>query len=117
MKTKIARLAVAAAMGTFLFTACESHHHRRVVVVQEPAPYVGDQVVVTTDPPAPRHEVVTVAPSADHVWVKGYWSRQNDRWVWVPGHYQLRPRPAAVWVEGHWDHTTRGWVWTPGHWA
>jgi hypothetical protein len=36
--------------------------------------------------------------------------------VWVPGHWEVRPRAAAVWVEGHWSRTSGGWRWTPGHW-
>ena len=44
-----------------------------------------------------------------------YWD-DGYLWVWVPGHYELRPRERAVWVRGHWDHTDRGWVWTAGHW-
>jgi hypothetical protein len=103
-------------LGMLLLSGCVSHH-KRVVVVHEPVATVpsGD-VIVTTEPPAPRREVIGVAPSAQHVWVKGYWVYQNRHWVWVPGHWEVRPRAAAVWVEGHWSRTSGGWRWTPGHW-
>jgi hypothetical protein len=90
--------------------------HREVVHERVAAPPPGE-VVVSTEPPTPRHEVIGVAPSPRHVWVDGYWVRSHDRWVWVSGRYEVGPHPGAVWVKGHWDATNRGWVWVPGRWA
>jgi hypothetical protein len=89
----------------------------RVVVHERVATPPPGEVVVTTEPPALRHEVVPVAPSERHVWTEGYWARSHGHWVWVPGRYEVRPREHAVWVKGHWDRTDRGWVWVAGHWA
>src|SRR2546429_7564974 len=116
MKRDVVRLVATGLLGAVVMTGCISHH-RRTVVVRETVPVTprGD-VIVTTAPPSPRTEVIGVAPSARHVWVKGYWMRQGDRWVWIPGHWEVRPRATAVWVEGHWDKTSRGLEWTPGHW-
>lgn len=50
---------------------------RRTVVVQRPAP---------------RVEVIPVAPSPRHVWVKGYYKPRGRHYVWVPGHYVVRRR-------------------------
>jgi len=36
--------------------------------------------------------------------------------VWVPGHWDVRPRARAVWVKGRWRHHPRGWYWVEGHW-
>lgn len=74
--------------------------------------------VVTQAPPPPRTEVPTVAPSEAHVWVTGYWSFTDNHWMWMPGHWEVRPRVGAVWVPGHWDQKPdgKGWVWTPGYW-
>src|SRR5256885_16853973 len=107
MKRAILRFLAVITAASFFATGCYSHR-----VVATPS---GEMVVVEA-PPSPRHEVIGIAPSASHVWVQGYWSHRHGRWVWVPGHWELRPRATATWVPGHWDQTSRGWVWTPGHW-
>ena len=48
--------------------------------------------VVVVKPPAPRVEVIPVAPSPRHVWVKGYYKPRGRHYVWVPGHYVVRRR-------------------------
>ena len=103
--------------GIFAAGALSSGCAHRVVVherVEAPPP---GEVVVSTEPPAPRHEVIGVAPGPNYVWVDGYWVRTHNRWVWVKGHYEVSPHAGAVWVKGHWDRTPRGWVWVKGHWA
>jgi hypothetical protein len=40
--------------------------------------------VVLVAPPAPRVEVIGVAPSPGYVWVAGYWSWVGGRHEWVP---------------------------------
>jgi WXXGXW repeat (2 copies) len=37
-------------------------------------------------------------------------------YVWVPGSWMVRPRPAAVYVEGHWLRRGSRWVWVAGYW-
>lgn len=99
-------------LGSVLLSGCVYSHRREVV--REPS----HTIVVTEAPPAPRTEVIGVAPDEAHVWVQGYWTYTGHRWVWVPGHWEARPRAHAAWVPGHWDKnpTGRGWVWTAGHW-
>jgi hypothetical protein len=72
--------------------------------------------VITETPPSPRPEVSGVAPGTAYYWVAGYWAYRERQWVWVPGRWELRPRPNAVWAPGHWNKTPEGWVWRPGHW-
>jgi hypothetical protein len=116
MKRVILRtLATFAATGVLGMFASGCAHH--VVVHEQVATAPAAEVVVTTEPPVPRHEVVPVAPSERHVWVEGYWAMSHNHWVWIRGHYEVRPREHAVWVKGHWDRTDRGWVWVGGHWA
>lgn len=112
MKHRIIGVLGIATLAGSLVTGCYSHRAYEPVVTTSPT----GEVLVTQEPPPPRQEVIGVAPTAEHVWVKGYWAFQNRRWVWMPGHWELRPRAGATWVPGHWDHTARGWVWFPGHW-
>ncbi|HWQ93760.1 MAG TPA: YXWGXW repeat-containing protein [Clostridia bacterium] len=77
---------------------------------------VSGPVLVAEAPPTAQIETPTEAPSQAHVWVEGYWVYQNDRYIWIPGHWELRPRPNAVWVPGSWSNKSGGWLWTPGHW-
>ena len=109
MKTGIVRILTCMTLSGALLVGCVYHDRAAV----SPS---GEVVVVKEAPPAPRHEVIAVAPSPAHVWISGYWSYHHGHYVWVPGHYETRPQTASVWVAGHWDHTYRGWVWTPGHW-
>jgi WXXGXW repeat (2 copies) len=74
------------------------------------------EVVVTRAPPPLRVETQTVAPGQGYVWMGGYWRWTGTDYVWVPGTWVVRPRPAAVWVAGHWVRRPGGWVWFPGHW-
>ena len=74
-----------------------------------------DSVVVRSPPPAERVEVVGVAPSAEHFWVRGHWS-WNGGWTWVPGHWDVR-RVGYTWIPGHWRASGGGWVWEEGRWA
>ena len=59
-------------------------------------------VVLTRPPPPVRVETQTVAPGPGYVWTTGYWRWTGTDYVWVPGSWVVRPRPAAVWVAGHW---------------
>ena len=111
MKRQIVQLIALATLGACLGSGCATRTYEPVVTTVPTG-----AIVVSETPPPLRHEVIGVAPSPAHVWVQGYWVHRNHRWVWAPGHYEVRPRAAAVWVPGHWDRTSRGWVWFPGHW-
>ncbi|HEX9305728.1 MAG TPA: hypothetical protein VGA31_14895 [Thermoanaerobaculia bacterium] len=73
-------------------------------------------VYVRIRPPRIRVERRPVAPSPRHVWVRGYYTWDGAQYVWVPGRWELGPRPHARWVSGHWRHTRHGWYWVEGHW-
>ena len=68
-------------------------------------------------PPPPREEVVVITrPSAEHVWIKGYWAPRNGQVEWVAGHW-ARPEPGFhAWVDGRWEHEPHGWFFVEGHW-
>jgi WXXGXW repeat (2 copies) len=76
---------------------------------------VRDEVVVEQEPPAIREEIITVAPSPGHVWVRGHW-RWEGAWVWAPGSWQA-PRAGYRWVHGEWRRHPRGWAWVEGRWV
>jgi hypothetical protein len=115
MKTQAVKFLLMSVAAGLLAAGC--YTHERHVVVRQPVAYPPTgQVVVSSEPPPPRHEVVGVAPSGTHVWTPGYWAYQNNRWVWIPGHWETRPSTATTYVPGHWDRRVNGWVWTPGYW-
>ncbi len=83
--------------------------------------------------PAPRVEVVPVAPGPGYNWVPGHWAWRGFNWVWIPGHHirgvvpampaeivevvPARPSPGHVWVKGHHVFEQGRWVWHPGIWV
>jgi len=106
------------AMGSVFLGGCASPHQEMVVTRYNTPVTTTRTTVVTEAPPTPRVEVEGPAPSTAHVWIQGYWTYIDNRWVWSPGHWDLRPRMNAAWVPGEWDKdpTGKGWLWTPGHW-
>ena len=76
------------------------------------------------NPPAARRETRGKAPSADAVWVPGYWDLRDDRnatpragWVWVSGGWIEPPVPHARWDPGHWGWSNDWYTWIPAHWV
>ena len=108
-------LSIAAAIGALSLTSCVVRAHpMHEVTVVESGPRA--EVVVTEAPPPLRVEERPVAPSANHVWIQGYWTRHDGAWFWVAGGWHPRPRHGAEWVVGHWEARPGRWVWVPGHW-
>ena len=71
-------------------------------------------VVTAMAPPPPR--VVYLPPPAHpgYAWQPGYWTRQDDQWVWVDGGWVALP-PGSVWSPPHWRHAPDGsWRVVPG---
>jgi hypothetical protein len=83
------------------------------VIVPDQRHYVGGVVMVA--PPAPREEIVGVAPAPGYVWMGGYWGWVGDRHEWVPGHW-APPRAGRHWVGHQWVRQGDGWRMRPGHW-
>src|SRR5208283_2462311 len=69
------------------------------VVVPDQRHYAGGVVLVA--PPAPREEIIGVAPVPGYVWIGGYWNWVGNSHAWVPGHW-VAPRPGHVWVAHQW---------------
>ena len=107
-------LPILAASAVLALTGCQvvmvERHHR------EPPPRDEDVVVVREAPPPERHEAIGIAPSPEHVWIRGYWVRRHGGWEWAPGHWERRPHPGAEWIAGHWSERGGEWHWQAGHW-
>jgi hypothetical protein len=74
--------------------------------------------------PIAKAETKGRAPSADAVWVSGFWNLQGDRntgpsagWLWVPGRWLTPPVRDARWDPAHWGWSDGWWSWIPGHWV
>ena len=86
-----------------------------LLVVLLPAVAVA-QVVVRVAPPPIVVERPALPPSPRYAWISGYQRWDGVRYVWVPGHYVIPPRPTVVWVPGHWVQRGPGWVFVGGYW-
>jgi len=73
-------------------------------------------VVIRVAPPREIVETRVPAPSRAHVWIAGYHRWDGNAYVWVPGRWELPPRPHARWVKHHWVHRRGGYVLVEGHW-
>jgi hypothetical protein len=105
-----ARLA-AAALASIALGAC--------VVAPAPGYYGGEGYepgpYVTVEPPAPRAEVIGVAPYPGYFWIGGYWGWVGGRHEWVPGRWEA-PRAGYRYVPHAWVREGGGWRMHPGHW-
>src|SRR5579872_2486424 len=73
-------------------------------------------VVIRVGPPRPLVERRVVAPGPGYVWIGGYHRWDGNAYVWVPGRWELPPRPRARWVEHRYVRRGGGWVFVEGHW-
>jgi hypothetical protein len=73
-------------------------------------------VVVRIGPPRPLVERRGPPPGRNYVWVSGYHRWDGRSHVWVPGRWEMPPRPRSRWVEHRWVKRRGGWVFVEGHW-
>ena len=74
-----------------------------------------EEIEIEIAPPAPRVEVIPVAPSPRHFWIHGYYGWNGGAHYWIPGRYEVL-RPGWGWSESHWGVVGRRWHFYPGHW-
>jgi hypothetical protein len=80
-------------------------------------PAASTSMVVHEAPPPPREEQPpTSAPGPNETWIAGHWEYQSDHYVWLSGHMEVKPQPAAEWVAGHWENRSDGYVYVNGYW-
>jgi hypothetical protein len=109
MKTLLKALVLLVAVTN---TACIVRARPVVYAPVGPPPGV---VMVQSVPPPERVEVMAVAPSPNHLWIRGHWAWQGGGWAWMPGHWEVR-QVGHEWVPGHWQHHGNGSYWVEGHW-
>ena len=68
-------------------------------------------------PPPPRMERRMIRPSRSHVWIKGYWDRQDDRWAWAPGRWEEPSQRGSRWIKPHYRPEAGAYRYEPGHWS
>jgi hypothetical protein len=73
-------------------------------------------LIVEEAPPAPRLEIVGIAPGPEYVWAPGHWTWRGGAWIWVGGCWKLRPAPGAVWIGPRWAHHGRSYIYVKGYW-
>jgi len=83
--------------------------------VGTPIPTVQQRVEVVSAPPVDIVETVGEVP-VGHTWVRGHYSWDGVRYVWVPGHSMLVPEGRAAWVPGHWYANGGRWFYASGYW-
>ena len=71
-------------------------------------------VVVDSPPPPPRSRAVVHARQG-FVWVDGYWTNMNGKWVWRNGYWE-RDRMGYVYVQGRWMNRGGRWHWVEPRW-
>lgn len=73
-------------------------------------------VVSAARPPPPR-VVYVPEPRRGYAWQPGYWTREDNEWVWVDGQWVELP-PGYAWSPTHWEQVPDGsWQLVPGRWV
>ena len=94
---------------------------QQVIVTQQPQQIVttanGASYVVMQAPPAPQApQAIPARPSAQHVWIDGYWTWQNNRYEWMAGHWELPPSSSAKWEYPHYASEGGAYRFYEGRW-
>src|SRR6185369_6619409 len=84
-----------------------------------PAPVAAAPVSVVyapVAPPAPRYEIVGVAPRADMFYTPGYWRWSGAQYTWIVGRWETR-RDGCEYVSSRWERSGNRWTFVPGCWV
>ena len=76
----------------------------------------GAEVVVRIAPPAAIVERPIARPGPNHVWIGGYHRWDGNAYVWMPGRWEVPPRPHVRWVAHRWVRKHGNWVFVEGRW-
>ena len=120
------KLVVIGALATVALAGCVTRTIEKETVmtpapaptttVVQTAPATAPAVVAGVAPPPAHTETIPPAPSADSVWVPGYWNWSNGQYTWVPGRYEAG-RVGYRWVPQRWENINGQWHMTGGAWV
>jgi len=68
-------------------------------------------------PPRPRVEVRPARPGRNHVWIDGYWDRQDDRWAWAPGRWEEPSQHGTHWIKPQYRKEGGAYRYEPARWS
>jgi hypothetical protein len=69
-------------------------------------------------PPRPQVERRTARPPGHrHMWIEGYWDRQDNQWAWVPGHWEEPGQPGSHWIRPRYRREGGAYRYEPGRWS
>ncbi len=74
--------------------------------------------VVDQPPPALQKETPGPQPTAQHVWVPGWWGWDSVKFVWRPGEWTVPPSPSGLTfcVRPRWERLGEKYRFEPGCW-
>ena len=77
----------------------------------------GPEVIVGSQPPPLRTEIITMSPGPGYIWIRGHWAWRHERWDWEGGRWDRVMQPGSTWIPGQWIARGNGWAWSEGHYA
>ncbi len=110
---------VGAIAGALIGGAMGNESDQREAYQQTPERHQSTTIFVAEPPPTPSmpSEIIPNRPSADAVWVGGYWIyNSNDRYEWAPGRWEIPPPRCRSFVPPHWARQGNGYVYMHGYW-
>ena len=66
--------------------------------------------------PGPGYTFINGYYAPNGVWVAGYWTWNNNQYLWVAGHWQIPPQANSVWVPPHWQPEGGAFRFYEGYW-
>jgi WXXGXW repeat (2 copies) len=72
--------------------------------------------VPQTPPPPTGPDVVSAPPTADALWVPGYWAYDGARYSWQGAHWEIPPPRARAYVVAHWEPRGDRYVFVQSYW-
>jgi hypothetical protein len=111
MQKRMARLLLPAVFATLVWVPATAQIR---VGVDLPSIHIR---VAPDAPPPMRREIRMERPSRNHIWIAGYWDRQDDRWAWAPGRWEEPSQRGATWVKPRYQRDSGSYRYEPGHWS
>src|SRR5205823_5430870 len=73
-------------------------------------------IIISHPPPPPPVVAYAPPPRPGYTWQPGYWTLQDDQWLWVEGRW-VAEYPGYRWDPSHWEQDPSGsWRLVPGRW-